>query len=199
MVGRRPEYVLIGPVGVGKSTLGERLATRLGLPHVELDSIANEYYGAAPGWNGHTYDALMVESFVAAYRHWEPALAFAVERVVSDYRDCVFDLGAGHTSFLDRQLHERVASALSPFANVVLLLPSPNAATSIDVLRERCQRRGHTWIHEGVDFIEHWVTDDQNRRLAKRILYTEAQDPDALAQQLLSEHPTTGPTEDTPS
>jgi hypothetical protein len=130
---------------------------------------------------------------------WEPALAFAVEQVVSDYRGCVFDLGAGHTSFLDRQLHDRVARALSPFANVVLLLPSTDAARSVNVLRARCQRRGHTWIHEGVDFIEHWVTDDQNRRLAKRILYTEDQDPDALVQQLLSGDPTPRPTENDPS
>ncbi|MFD2079035.1 hypothetical protein SAMN05421678_102300 [Actinopolymorpha cephalotaxi] len=81
-----------------------------------------------------------------------------------DYRDCVFDLGAGHTSFLDRGLHERVASALRPFSNVVLLVPSTDTVTSVHILRERCRQRGHTWIHDGIDFIEHWVTDDQNRR-----------------------------------
>jgi shikimate kinase len=179
----RSEYVLIGPVGAGKTTVGSRLAERLRLPHVQLDSIANEYYGAAPGWNGHTYDALMAESFVAAYRHWEPALAFAVEGVVGDYRDCVFDLGAGHTSFLDPQLHERVATALSPFADVILLLPSSDAARSVSVLRERCQQRGHTWVHEGVDFIEYWVINDQNRRLAKRVWWSSSSQAGCDAQR----------------
>jgi hypothetical protein len=183
---RRPEHVLIGPVGAGKTTLGSRLAERLGLPHVQLDSIANEYYRAAPDFDAPTYNSLMAESFVAAYRYWEPALAYAVERVVADHHDCVFDLGAGHTSFLDRQLHARVATALSPFDNVVLLLPSRDTARSVSILRERCQQRGHEWIQENVDFIEYWVTDDQNRRLAKRVLYSEDCDPDALVEQLLA-------------
>ncbi|MFD2079025.1 shikimate kinase [Actinopolymorpha cephalotaxi] len=182
---RRPEYVLIGPVCAGKTTLGARLAERLGVEHVQLDSIANDYYRIAPGWDADTYNALMADSFVAAYRHFEPALAFAVESVVRDHHDCIFDLGAGHTSFLDRRLHERVVSALSPFSNVVLLLPSADTMTSVRTLWERCRQRGHTWIHDGVDFIEHWVTDDQNRRLADRVLFTEDRDPDALVEEIL--------------
>src|ERR1044072_3066782 len=111
----REEFVFIGPVGAGKTTVGSEVARALGVPLVELDEIAMPYYEAAPSFDANEYNRLMEhEGFVAAYRDWEPALAFAVERVVEDHRDCVFDLGAGHTSFLDRALHSRVRAALAP-------------------------------------------------------------------------------------
>lgn len=186
----RREYVVIGPVGAGKTTVSSRLAKRLAVPHLELDSIAREYYLAAPEFDQPTFNQLMDESALAAFRYWAPAQAFAVECVVRDHHDCVFDVGAGHTSFDDHQLYERVAKALGPFSNIVLLLPSHDAARSVEVCRDRVLRqrgrgRGHEWVHEGVDFIERWVTSEHNRALANRIIFTDDRDPDALVDEIL--------------
>ncbi len=43
---REPTLCLIGPMGVGKTTVGALLARRLGRPHVDLDRLLEERLGA---------------------------------------------------------------------------------------------------------------------------------------------------------
>jgi hypothetical protein len=75
---------------------------------------------------------------------------------------CVFDFGAGHSVYEDPALFARARAALAPFANVVLLLPSPDPDES--VLRRR-QRDGEC-ADGGLDFHEHFVRHPSNRALA---------------------------------
>ena len=60
------------------------------------------------------------------YCYWKPFEAHAVERLLAEHRDCVFDFGGGHSVFEEAVLFDHVQQALSPFRNVVLLLPSPD-------------------------------------------------------------------------
>jgi len=39
-----PRVVLIGPVGVGKSTIAGLLAARMGWPRVSMDAVCADYY-----------------------------------------------------------------------------------------------------------------------------------------------------------
>ena len=39
-----PKLILIGPTGVGKSTLGLLLSDRLNLPSASMDEVADPYY-----------------------------------------------------------------------------------------------------------------------------------------------------------
>jgi hypothetical protein len=183
----RDEYVLLGPVCAGKSTVGALLAGRLGVPHLELDELANPYYEAAPGFDGKEFDRLVAsEGFLTAYRYFEPALPYAIERFVEEHSDAVLDLGAGHTSYLDRRLYPRAVEALSPFRRKILLLPAKDERVAIDVLRARAQdSRQMDWIFDGFDFIDFWVRDDQNRMLADVVLYTEDESPTETAARIL--------------
>lgn len=183
----RSEPVFIGPVCVGKTSVSAIVASRLQIPRVELDEIAMDYYRACPEFDPPTYNHLMeTAGFVAAYRYWEPALVYAVERVVADHPNVVLDLGAGHTCLLDRGLHARVEAALSAFDNIVLLLPDPDPATSVRVVRERLagERDQSDWKYPDFDFPEFWVNDDQNHRLAARTIYTGPQSPSEVADEV---------------
>lgn len=181
----RSEPVLIGPVCAGKSSVAAGLAGRLGVDHVNLDVLMNGYFVDCPDFEAEPYNDLARNGFLPAYRYSEAALAYSLERVLQDHRDCVFDIGAGYTSFLDRRFHSRAAAALKPFSRVVLLLPDPDPEKSVSVLRSRCVKaRGQDWIHEGVDFIEHWVTDDQNQRLATEVIYTGDEQPEQIVARL---------------
>jgi hypothetical protein len=39
-------------------------------------------------------------------------------------------------------------------------------------------REGTDWIHDGVDFVQHWILSDQNRRLATHTIYTRDDPPE---------------------
>jgi adenylate kinase family enzyme len=85
--------ILIGPIGVGKTTTAELLAARLDVPQVSMDDLRWEYYNEL----GYDQDlAAQIEEregFWGLYRYWKHFEAYAVERITSEHRDCVFDFG----------------------------------------------------------------------------------------------------------
>lgn len=116
-----------------------------------------------------------------------PALLYAVEKILSEHSDCVFDFGAGHSHYEQPALMSKIQSILAPYANVVFLLPCSDHHKSIEILRERSTRiRGRDWIEDGYDFIKHWVEDEPNYALSTLIVYTEGKTFDALAEEIIS-------------
>jgi hypothetical protein len=180
---RCEEPILIGPIGAGKSTLGRLLAQRLGRPQVALDAVRFAYY-AEIGYDPALADRLGREAgLLALYRYWRPFEVHAVERAVAEHRDCVFDFGAGHSVYEDPALLGRAQRALAPFAHVVLLLPAPDPAESVRVLRER---RGHRpVVSGGVDFDELFVTHPSNCTLATHTIYTAGRTPEEACDELV--------------
>jgi adenylate kinase family enzyme len=93
-LGRR--VVVYGPSGSGKTTVGRLLATKLGLPFVELDAVVH----AHPGWKDLTRDE---------FRHEVTAL-------LATYADgWVFD----------GNYHAHVSDMLLPHTDAVVLLRLP--------------------------------------------------------------------------
>ena len=185
---QRDEPVFIGPVCVGKTTVAALVADALGLPCVELDDVALPYYEACPDFEPDEFNRLEAdEGFLAAYRYFERALPHAVERLIDDHAGSVLDLGAGHSCFLDRSHAPRIQRALEPFRHVVFLLPDRDGERSVRIIRERSERtrEGMTWLHDGVDLIRLWVTDEQNFRLATDVVYTGDDGPEQVAERVI--------------
>ncbi len=133
-MGKCSDIILIGPVAVGKSTVAPLLAERLQVPHVAMDRIAHVYYEESEFGEAAFEKIPQEHGFLAAYRRWWPSVAYATERVLADYRDCVIDLGAGHSHYEDPALFARIQRAFAPYQNVVLLLPSPDLDESVCIL-----------------------------------------------------------------
>jgi hypothetical protein len=186
----RSEPVFIGPVCVGKTTVSKLVAAHLERPRIELDEVAMPYYEDCPVFDPREYNRLLeTAGFVAAYRYWEPASVYALEGVVNDHPEAVLDLGAGHTSLLDDRFHTRISAALASYEHVILLLPDPDPERSVAVIRHRLMvgddRESTDWIHDGVDFVRHWIVSDQNRRLATHTIYTGDNPPAAVTMRVI--------------
>jgi hypothetical protein len=177
----REEIILIGPVGAGKSTIGQLLATKLGLPQVSLDDIRFNYFREI-GYDEEYGRRLRAEKgFPALVDYWKPFEAYAVERVVADHRDCVFDFGAGYTVHEDVLLFERVRKALTPFRNVVLLLPDPDVATSQAIMESY-----DATVARDREINLHFLSHPSNRLLATHIVYWRGLTPDQTRDEVLA-------------
>jgi shikimate kinase len=178
--------ILVGPLAAGKSTLGALVAERLGLPFVDIDDIAWSYC-AEVGWDlDRLHERDEAVGWAAAEREWEPARAHAVERTVADHPESVIALGAGYTSFTTPDYAEQVRRALAPIPDVVHLVPSPDPARSVVVLRERAVAgRGKDWIIDGHDWIARWVADPLAAEVAAATVFTDGISPDQSAEQLV--------------
>ncbi len=184
--------ILIGPMCAGKSTIAELLAEKLGLLHYVVDDDRWKYY------NEIGYDEAVAsqiaksdQGMLGLLRYWKPFEAHAVERVLADHPDCVIDFGAGHSVYEDEELFSRVQRALTPYPNVILLLPSPDLEESVEILNARFGQLLLREIGEtdsrllGVN--EHFVKHPSNYKLAKMVIYTDDKTPDETCTEILQE------------
>lgn len=165
--------ILIGPVRTGKSTVGSLLAQQLGVPFYDMDALRYGYYAEIGYDTAEASRRRTDEGFWGLYRYWKPFEAHAVERLLADHPDGVISFGAGHSVFEDDALFERVRTAMSPFPNVILLMPSPDLEESIRILRERDEDPPVTVP----DIVEHLVRHHSNWDLAKDVVYTRGKTP----------------------
>src|ERR1041384_6504581 len=126
-----PDIILIGPIRAGKSTLGALLAEQLRVPQVSSDELCWSYYQEIEFM--HREAPFLGSDGMIASRY----NVHAVERLLADHKNCVIDLGAGHSVYRDEASLARVQKALAPYPNVFLLLPSPDVEESSAILQQR--------------------------------------------------------------
>jgi shikimate kinase len=180
MIKTRDEIVLIGPVRAGKSTLGKLLAARLGLPQATLDEQRWRYYEEIGYDESLAREIRQRGGFLALVLYWNLFDAYAVERLLAENRDCVFDFGAG--IYWNDEILGRVQRALSPYRNVVLLLPSPDVEETLRILSERDSNPPKDL---NFDFNAYFVRHRTYTALATLIVYTKDKTPEQSRDEIL--------------
>jgi shikimate kinase len=176
------DIILIGPIRSGKSTLGRLLAERLDVPQISMDALCWDYYREigfyAPDAEVHNSDGMIASRFVL----------HALERLLSDHRECVIDLGGGHSVHRDSADLLRMQQALNAYPNVFLLLPSPDLERSAVILAERNQ--DNPWLQtflqkKGWNPNELFLRHPSHVTLARHIIYTEGKSPEQTRDEIL--------------
>lgn len=176
------EIILIGPMGVGKSTIGKLLSEKLQIPQIEMDEIRTKYYKEIGYDEELAKSKIKSEGFWGLYQYWKPFEAHAVERLLSEHNNCVIDFGAGHSVYEDDRLFERIHKIISPYKYVILLLPSPDLNESISILNDR-----EAFLREVKPNInEHFIKHHSNYDLAKYTVYTKGKTPEETCAEILS-------------
>ncbi len=176
------DIILIGPIGTGKSTIGQLLAAKLKLPQCSMDEKRWDYYKEIGYDKELAQHKRETEGFWGIYQYWKPFEAYAVERLLAENQNCVIDFGAGHSVYEDPILFQRVQQVLATYPHVILLLPSADMNESIRILNER-----NEYVSDGkLNINEHFVKHPSNYGLAKLTVYTKDKTPDETSDEILA-------------
>ncbi len=83
---------------------------------------------------------------------------------MSEHNNCVIDFGAGYSVYEDDADFARARKLLSPYENVVLLLPSSDLDESVEIFKKRSQL-----TINGVEINRFFMTHPSNHKLAKQV------------------------------
>jgi hypothetical protein len=133
----RKEIVLIGPVGVGKTTVSKLLSERLNIPKVTMDDVLFGYFREVGFDEAHWRLIREKLGGPGAYRYLKVFGSYGVKRILEDHRNCIFDFGGGGVMGEFPDEFEAVKTALADFKNVVLLIPTKDKAESLRLLYDR--------------------------------------------------------------
>jgi len=173
--------ILIGPYGVGKSTVASLLANSRGQPQYSLDPEVWTYYREA-GLTPEMTDALGDFDSLA----WQPYHAHAVKRFLQDHQHelCVMDLGAGHALY-EGDYFEAIQAVLSLY-DTVLLVPSPDVTISINDLAQRNNSHFYKRTQPHAKWNSFFLSHPSGYQLAKYIIYTKDKTPQQTCQDILA-------------
>jgi len=175
------EIILIGPIGTGKSTVGKLLSEKLRIPQIEMDELRAKYYKEIGYDEELAKSKSEKEGLWGLYQYWKPFEAYAVERLLSEYNNCVIDFGPGHSVYENDILFERVKKVLDPYKNIVLLMPSPDLDESINILNERSE-----FLRDmKPNLNEHFIKHHSNYDLAKFTVYTKGKTPEETCEEIM--------------
>ena len=182
------DIVLIGPMRAGKTTVAKCLVEKLGVQGASMDVTGRKDYKQAGFSSAKRLILRCVKGQLCAYQYFQQFLLPALERYLPENRNCVIDLGAGHTVYWNDPDLERARKLLAPYSNVVLILPSPDLDESATILRERT--RDIAWLNRirrqnGFDMNERFLRHRSNFDLAKFTVYTENKTPRQTADEIL--------------
>ena len=186
----KPTVILIGPLGVGKSTVGHLLAQKLGLPQCSVDLVRWKYYDEI-GFDNALASKLAESDrdIRERLRYSEPFDAHTIERILVDHGQSVIDFGASNSVYEDQYLLARVENILTPYPNVILLLPSSDLDESVELLNTRLTRmlkaRGEEISNELFDLNEYFIKHPSSHRLAKLVIYTKDKSPEEICTEIL--------------
>ena len=176
------DIIIIGPIGVGKSTLADLLSESLQLPRRPLDEHRWDYYKEI-GYDKDFAEKLEAQvGFWALYLYWKEFEIHAVERHLAEFKDCVIDFGGGHSVYENANHLARAKKVLDLYKNVFLLLPSPDPDESFRILN---QRHGREVQPDTLDINEHFIRHPSNYELAKHTVYTEGRTPEETRDEIL--------------
>ncbi len=181
--------ILIGPMCVGKSTIAKLLSSMLSIPRFELDDVRQRFYTEIGYSESLASRIVGEEGMDELIQYWKPFEAYAVERAIDEFENCVVDFGAGHSVYEDPELFARVEKALEPIKHVILILPSPDIDRSVKVVNQRFSEMLIKDVGkvdpELLSLNEYFARHPSNAKLAKKTIYTEGQKVEETCQEII--------------
>lgn len=176
--------ILIGPMGVGKTTAAKEIAKILDMPYIDVDELRWEYFNRQPDYDGQMVEELFNSGKeTEAFRYMKPFEArFSVDLLERQMYG-VFDFGAGYSVYEDAALFDKVRAAFAKYKQVIYLRYSDDTAESIEALRDRHEEIPDDLYH----FLnEGFVKSPCNEALATYIVDTKGKTAESVIETVLT-------------
>jgi shikimate kinase len=176
----RKEIVIIGPVGVGKTTTSKILSEKLGIPRVSMDDTLFKYMAEVGFDEDHWKSIMEKQGKSGAYRYLRVFGSHAVTRLLEDHKNCIFDFGGGGVMGEFPDEFARIKEALAKFENVVFLIPTVDKKESLQYIYERLNIQTQSWT-----ILEHLVFHPSHDELAKHVVYIKDKTSEQVSEEIL--------------
>lgn len=176
--------LLIGPVGVGKSTIANILLRKTELAYVGLDNLS-EFYLNHYGYDFNKGKKLVDSKEYLEYLKYRQSFNFLFTKRILDNidRPSLIEFGGSDTITNKDEEKEKLKSSLKQFKNVILLLPSQNDEESQKILEFRMKSEKN---EEFFNYINRFlITNKINEEYATNIVYTAVKNPDQVVEEIL--------------
>ncbi len=175
--------ILIGPMGVGKTSVAKIVAEKLNKKYIDIDELRGSYYIKMKGFD---MEELMSLTDEAWYNYMKPFEAQMVKLVLDEFEDAVFDFGAGHSVYKDDEHIASVEKSLKPYKNVIFLRYSLDDQESLNVLDKR-----HSDVPDEMKpFLrrlnEYMIKSKCNEKFAKYIIDTKSLSIEETAERVIN-------------
>ncbi len=168
--------VLMGPLGVGKSTLAALLSPVLGIPCCAYDDLKVEYLEEAGFDLEEAHRIRDTDGMHAMCMYTNRFGNDVLDRILSEHAGHIIDLGAGCYCFEEADQIARAEKTFAPIANAILLMPSNDLGVSIKSLPGVREKR-----YMNTYFIMHPL----NETLSKHTVYTSGRTPEQSAAEIV--------------
>ena len=170
--------ILMGPIGVGKSTIAKIIAERTGKPFVDLDEQRSRFYAETDYSDKKAERRYLLKGIQGWYRYQKPYELYSVRRILEESRDSIIAFGGGQSVYEDEEQQAEFYKLMAPVEHSFLLLPFPDVDASLKLLSQRIEK-------DELKLNRIFIYSETSRSAAKHIIYTGEKTPNQVADEIM--------------
>ena len=163
--------IIIGPIGVGKSTVAPEVARRTGKKHIDMDALREQIYVLTDFSEELAEKAYDKGGIIGWHDYQKPFELFAVKTLLEQHSNAVIEFGGGQSVYTDATQADTFLSLIKDEPFVILMLPCEDLTRSTKILGDRARN-----IEEKI-LNDIFITAETNKNAAKYVVYTDGKTP----------------------
>ncbi len=161
---RNNNILLMGPIGVGKTSVGRELALRTGKRFVEMDEEKKRIYEQIGFSLQKCEEKYKKYGIIGWYQYQKPFELYSVKIVLEENDDAIVDFGGGHSVYDNEAQTREFLGLMRLQKHSFLLMPYEDVEKSLELLSKRNEK-------DDTELNRIFINSATSRQAAKHIIY----------------------------